>query len=155
MRILWVLAVACFISGCGGGGGDSSPPGQVPAPIPSEPPPPPPVQDVSADGTWYASVTTDGINYDYAVILHDGTLLAVVTDLVDAVFFEGDYTVTGTDISGSFRSSIAETGTFSGTVVEGESVSLTIDSGGEISSLPLTLDPDYNRPSSLSLVQGT
>ena len=114
------------------------------------------MQDVSADGTWYASVTTDGINYDYGVVLHDGTLLGVeAADLEDAVYFEGDYTVTGTDISGSFRSSIAETGTFSGTVVEGESVSLTIDSGGEISSLLLTLDPDYNRPSSLSLVQGT
>ena len=151
MRILWFLAVVCFISGCGGGGGgDSSPPSQVPAPTP------PPVQDVSADGTWYASVTTDGINYDYSVVLHDGTLLGVeAADLEDVVFFEGDYTVTGTDISGSFRSSIAETGTFSGTVVEGESVSLTIDSGGEISSLLLTLDPDYNRPSSLSLVQGT
>ena len=50
--------------------------------------------------------------------------------------------------------STAETGTFSGTVVEGESISLTINSGGETSSLRVNLHPDYNRPSSLSLVQG-
>ena len=79
MRILWVLAVACFISGCGGGGGDSSPPGQVPAPIPSEPPPPPPVQDVSANGNWRASVIEDGIDYTYGIILQDGALLGLIT----------------------------------------------------------------------------
>ena len=141
MRILWFFAVACFISGCGGGGGgDSPPPSQAPAP----PPPPPPVRDVSANGNWGANVTTDGINYTYGVILHDGTLLGVIADLETVVFLEGSYTVTGTDISGSFGSSITATGTFSGTVIEGESVSLTIDSGGEISSLPLTLHRHYN-----------
>ena len=157
MRILWVLAVACFISGCGGGGGDSSPPGQVPAPIPSEPPPPPPVQDVSANGNWRASVIEDGIDYTYGIILQDGALLGLITALEDEdiVFLEGSYTVTGTEISGSYRMSTAETGTFSGTVVEGESISLTINSGGETSSLRVNLHPDYNRPSSLSLVQGT
>ena len=157
MRILWVLAVACFISGCGGGGGDSSPPGQVPAPIPSEPPPPPPVQDVSANGNWRASVIEDGIDYTYGIILQDGALLGRITALEDEDigFLEGSYTVTGTEISGSYRMSTAETGTFSGTVVEGESISLTINSGGETSSLRVNLHPDYNRPSSLSLVQGT
>ena len=157
MRILWVLAVACFISGCGGGGGDSSPSGQVPAPIPSEPPPPPPVQDVSANGYWRASVIEDGINYTYGIILQDGALLGLITALEDEDigFLEGSYTVTGTEISGSYRMSTAETGTFSGTVVEGESISLTINSGGETSSLRVNLHPDYNRPSSLSLVQGT
>ena len=155
MRILWVLAVACFISGCGGGGGDSSPPGQVPAPIPSEPPPP--VQDVSANGNWRASVIEDGINYTYGIILQDGALLGLITALEDEDigFLEGSYTVTGTEISGSYRMSTAETGTFSGTVVEGESISLTLNSGGQMSSLRVNLHPDYNRPSSLSLVQGT
>ena len=105
MRILWVLAVACFISGCGGGGGDSSPPGQVPAPIPSEPPPPPPVQDVSANGNWRASVIEDGIDYTYGIILQDGALLGLITALEDEDIglLEGNYTVTGTEISGSFR----------------------------------------------------
>ena len=153
MRILWVLAVACFISGCGGGGGGSSPPGQVPAPIPSEPPPP--VQDVSANGNWRASVIEDGIDYTYGIILQDGALLGLITALEGIVFLEGSYTVTGTEISGSYRMGTAETGTFSGTVVEGESISLTLNSGGETSSLRVNLHPDYNRPSSLSLVQGT
>ena len=159
MRILWVLAVACFISGCGGGGGDdSSPPGQTPAPNPTAPPTPPPVQDVSANGYWRASVIEDGINYTYGIILQDGTLLGLITALEDEDIglLEGSYTVTGTEISGSFRSECtAETGTFSGTVVEGESISLTLNSGGETSSLRVNLHPDYNRPSSLSLVQGT
>ena len=115
------------------------------------------MQDVSANGNWRASVIEDGIDYTYGIILQDGALLGLITALEDEdiVFLEGSYTVTGTDISGSYRMSTAETGTFSGTVVEGESISLTIDSGGETSSLRVNLHPDYNRPSSLSLVQGT
>ncbi len=158
MRILWVLAVACFISGCGGGGGDdSSPPGQVPAPNPSAPPPPPPppVQNVSANGNWGASFVEDGINYTLGMILQDGTVTGLIAALEDTAFLEGSYTVTGNEISGSFQMSTAETGSFSGTVIEGESISLTFNVGGDTTSLRATLQRTYNRPSSLSLVQGT
>ena len=140
------------LCGCGGGGSDPAPAPQ-PRPTPPPPPPPPPV---SADGIWAGDL---GDGTAFAGVLHDGALLGAVEDESGSVqaFIEGTYSIDGSTITGAATryTEIQIPVSFTGTVVEEQSISLTFEVAGASSQVDFVISEDYIGPSSLDMLAGT
>lgn len=120
---------------------------------------------VSADGVWGGTFTEKGVGtFDASALLYNGRILAISEKA--GVVYDGNYTVSGSNISGSVKAynittkkSFA-TATISGTVSEQDSISMEFNTlyndgyktSGEIS---LSFNNIYNRTPSLSLVSGS
>lgn len=135
--------------------------------------------DVAANGIYgsYEDYLQARENRQVAglVILHDGQLIgkASLAERNTANFpigpyqfaFTGPYVLDGDRVSAEVRgdefkdgptADFLETKTVSGTVVEQESLVLTLTDGdGEENRLPMEYGDNYDRPSSLSLWEGT
>ena len=140
------------LCGCGGGGSDPAP---APQPMPTPPPPPPP-PPVSADGIWAGDL---GDGTAFTGVLHDGTFLGAVENELGLVqaFIEGTYSIDGSTITGSTTryADVQIPISFTGTVVEEQSISLTFEVAGASSQVDFLISEDYVRPSSLDMLAGT
>ena len=168
-----ILAVITFsvttLAGCGGGGYSS---------------PPPPVMNQAVGGIWNAQVTANGVTANVAILsADDGRLFSVAQNQNNGclALVTGNVTATGSSISGATKFALATysftsgtttgcvypdgsnsgTGTFTGTVVQRST--LTITSAGTTSlgnALPssptftATFNTLYNRASSLATIGG-
>lgn len=129
--------VAC---GGGGGGGETT-------------------TNVSANGLWKGTFTESSVGtFDISGLLYNGRIIAISEEA--GAIYNGSYTVSGSSISGivtayQINGGPFATATFSGTVTEQGSISLSFNTSyGTSGTVSLFFDSIYNRPSSLSLVAG-
>lgn len=158
--LLAALSLGLVLGSCGGGGGGS--PGTV-APPPVIPPPPP-VEKLG--GLWFGNMVLDtvgGSEVCGALITEDGQFhfLCVFTDLLLA----GMSSRNGQELNGSGLA-FSPDGFLDGTFVSSLTVQATLvnetslvgawstASAGDSGSFDMVYDPDYERPSSLALLEG-
>ncbi|WP_233849686.1 hypothetical protein [Paraburkholderia sp. HD33-4] len=143
------LAVAALLSACGGGGGGSSPGASSQTAVPS----------VSPQGFWQGS-TNNGRTIQ-ALVLENGQYYTVYSsNNVIYGMVEGSFTVNGNTISDSsardFQNGLNPvSGSLTGTVSAGQSISGTIVEAGNSISFNGTYSTAYDAPATLSQAVGT
>lgn len=125
-----------------------------------------------ANGVWIGKVTMDSGESigDIVGVLYDGKIMFIdEDDGPTETMVDGTYELDGNEIFGTalmYEDIEGESGigdlnrepelSFSGTVIEGESISLSFDTeDGGSGTIEFTLAPDYNEPSSLSFIEGS
>jgi len=140
--VIWSFVLFGLVA-CGGDGGDGEGSGET-------------TTNVSANGLWEGSFTEDGVGtFDISALLYNGRIIAI-SESAETIY-DGSYTVSDNNISGSLRIiGWPFVTTFSGTVTEQESMSLSFDTSyGTRGTVSLSFNDIYNRKSSLALVEGT
>lgn len=158
-QVLTALLLSLVLCSCGGGSGPSAGP-------PVAPPPPPPAPVEKLGGLWFGEMVMDSVGGSEecgALITEDGQFhfLCVFTDLLLAgTSSRSGQELTGSGIAfssdgfldGSFASSL----TIQATLISETSLvgTWSTASAGDSGSFDMIYDAEYERPSSLSLLEG-
>jgi hypothetical protein len=132
------LATTLFLAACGGGGGGTT--------------------HANPDGIYKGTFTENGVTADVTGLVYGGRLILFSESA--EVLIDGTIAVSGTDSTVSAASydafGLVDTGTLTGTVDEGASLSGTYSTAlGDTGSYSLTFDPIYNRSASLATLADT
>jgi hypothetical protein len=152
MSWMWAMVLVFTVLGCGGGGSSSGQPSE-PTPI------------SSANGIWHGTFTEPPYGtFDLSVLTHDGEIMGISNDA--GVIYHGYYTLDQSALSGAVKvfeiggglfATAEIAGTYSGQgTIDAQASNLYLGTGERTtSSIHLVFDELYNRPSALSLVEGT